>query len=231
MAARLPEAHERPTKPPRERLILAAAKLFRTQGVTGAGMRAIVESADAPRGSLQHYFPGGKEQLVSEALHFAGDFAGRRVMTLLERLDQPTPGALYAAVVGEWRDLYLREGFAQGCPLAAAAVDTAASSPSLRAAVSDGLDRWQRALEDALQQLGVPAARAPRVATLMMVGLEGSLILARSRADAAVIDGVIAELAPVLDAAVERAPRARGTRPGGNTTGARPTRRKPDERR
>jgi AcrR family transcriptional regulator len=225
MAAGLPEADERPPKLPRERLVLAAAKLFRTQGVTGAGMRAIVESANAPRGSLQHYFPGGKDQLVSEALHFAGDFAGRRVTTLLDRMDDPTPAKLYAALVGEWRDLYLREGFAQGCPLAAAAVDTAASSPSLRAAVSEGLDRWQRPLEDALQQLGVPAARAPRVATLMMVGLEGSLILARSRADAAVIDTVIEELGPVLDAAVEPSRRPRATRPAGNSTGARPTRR------
>jgi AcrR family transcriptional regulator len=224
MAAGLPEADEKPPKPPRERMILAAAKLFRTEGVTGAGMRAIVESASAPRGSLQHYFPGGKDQLVTEALHFAGDFAGRRVTTLLARLDDPTPAKLYAALVGEWRDLYLRDGFAQGCPLAAAAVDTAATSASLRAAVSEGLDRWQRPLEEALQQLGVPAARAPHVATLMMVGLEGSLILARSREDAGVIDTVIDELGPVLDAAVERPTRRRARRPAGNTT--KPTRRR-----
>jgi AcrR family transcriptional regulator len=31
-------------------------------------MREIVTEADAPRGSLQHYFPGGKEELVSDAL-------------------------------------------------------------------------------------------------------------------------------------------------------------------
>jgi AcrR family transcriptional regulator len=218
MAAGLPEADEKPPKPPRERMILAAAKLFRTQGVTGAGMRAIVESANAPRGSLQHYFPGGKDQLVTEALHFAGDFAGRRVTTLLERMDDPTPGKLYAALVGEWRDLYLRDGFAEGCPLAAGAVDTAASSASLRAAVSEGLDRWQRPLEAALRQLGVPRARAPHLATLMMVGLEGSLILARSREDAEVIDTVIDELRPLLDAAVERPARRRAQRTAGKNT-------------
>lgn len=130
-----------PEKPPRDRMVLAAAKLFRTQGVTGTGLREIVERADAPRGSLQHYFPGGKEHLVTEALQLTGDFAGRRIMRLLERLDQPTPGNLFAVFAGEWRDLYRREGFAQGCPLAAAAVDSAADSAALRSSLTDAFSR------------------------------------------------------------------------------------------
>jgi hypothetical protein len=52
----------------------------------------------------------------------------------------------------------------------------------------------------------------------MMVGLDRSLILARSREDAGVIDTVIEELGPVLDAAVERPARTRARRPAGNTT-------------
>ena len=55
-------------RPPRDRMVRAAAKLFRVHGVTATGLREIVEAADAPRGSLQHYFPGGKEQLITEAL-------------------------------------------------------------------------------------------------------------------------------------------------------------------
>lgn len=203
----------RSQRAPRERMVLAAVKLFRTQGVSGTGLREIVTRAGAPRGSLQHYFPGGKEQLVTEALQYAGDFAGRRVAYLLDRMDHPTPGDLFAALVGEWRDLYLREGFAQGCPLAAAAADTAATSPSLRSVLNDAFDRWQHPLEDALRQLGVPADRAPRLATLMIVGLEGSLIVARSREDADTIDAVVAELRPVLDGAVARPDRlARASR-------------------
>ena len=54
--------------PPRERMVRSAAQLIRRKGVSGTGMREIVTEADAPRGSLQHYFPGGKEEIVSEAL-------------------------------------------------------------------------------------------------------------------------------------------------------------------
>ena len=198
----MPATASRPALPPRERIVRAAARLFRTQGVTGTGMREIVEAAQAPRGSLQHYFPGGKEQLAAEALLYVGDAVGRRIVTLLEGLPAPTPGALFAAFAGEWRDLYLRVGYAQGCPLAAAAADTAGVSPQLRAALSEALGRWEQPLRAALVEMGVPADRAPRLVVLMMSALEGALILARGHEDAAVIDTVIEELRPVLDAAV-----------------------------
>jgi AcrR family transcriptional regulator len=183
-------------------MVRAAAKLFRVHGVTATGLREIVDAADAPRGSLQHYFPGGKEQLISEALQYSGDRAGRHIERVLDRLDDPTPGDLFAAFAGEWRDLYLRAGYAEGCPLAAAAVDTAADSPALRRALADALDRWQRPLQAALERLGVPADRSPRLAVLMISALEGALIVARGREDASVIDDVITELRPVLDGAV-----------------------------
>jgi AcrR family transcriptional regulator len=182
-------------------MVRAAAKLFRVHGVTATGLREVVEEADAPRGSLQHYFPGGKEQLITEALEYAGDRAGRHVERLLGRLEERTPGALFAAMAGEWRDLYLRAGFAEGCPLAAAAADTVAESAGVRAALGEALWRWQRPLESALDQLGVPGQRQASLAVLMMSGLEGALILARSREDATLIDTVVTELRPVLDAA------------------------------
>src|SRR4029079_10602212 len=56
----------------RERIVRSAAALIRERGVHGVGLRQIVAHADGPRGSLQRYFPGGKAQLVTEALHLAG---------------------------------------------------------------------------------------------------------------------------------------------------------------
>ena len=57
---------------PRQRMVRSAAQLIRRQGVSATGVREIVLDADAPRGSLQHYFPGGKEQLVTEAVQWMG---------------------------------------------------------------------------------------------------------------------------------------------------------------
>src|SRR3954447_8499903 len=64
---------------PRERMVRSAMALISTQGVSGTGLREVVGHAGAPRGSLQHYFPQGKEQLVREALALAGRTAAGSV--------------------------------------------------------------------------------------------------------------------------------------------------------
>lgn len=189
-------------RPPRERILHAAVRLISTQGVSGTGLREIVAASDAPRGSLQHYFPGGKDQLVAEAIELAGEAAARRVGRLAANLESQKPGALFAAMAGAWRDVYARRGFAEGCPIGATAADSAAVSPVLRDAARRAMDRWQESVADALVDLGVPEHRASPLALLMLSSLEGALIMARSRRDAEPLTTVAAELAPVLDAAV-----------------------------
>src|SRR5580693_9760387 len=122
MAARATQAR---ALPPRERIVRSAAQLIRRKGVSGTGMREIVIEADAPRGSLQHYFPGGKEELVSDALLWMGDVAARRIRRCLDELQSRTPSALLASIVGTWRPDLASEQFSAGCPLVAAAADTA----------------------------------------------------------------------------------------------------------
>jgi AcrR family transcriptional regulator len=192
---------DRPPLPPRERMLQAAVRLISTQGVAGTGLREIVAASQAPRGSLQHYFPGGKDQLVTEAITIAGEAAARRVLRLAGGLPSRTPGALFAAMAGAWRDIYARRGFAEGCPIAATAADTAATSQVLREAARRAMDRWQAAVADALVGLGVPEDRARPLALLMLSALEGALIMARSRQDTGPLNAIVAELAPVLDAA------------------------------
>ena len=58
-------------QPARDRIVRSAGALVRERGVHGVGLRQIVAHADGPRGSLQRYFPGGKTQLITEALNLA----------------------------------------------------------------------------------------------------------------------------------------------------------------
>src|ERR1700761_5061751 len=97
--------------PPRERIVRGAAQLIRRKGVSGTGMREIVTDAAAPRGSLQHYFPGGKEELVSDALLWMGDVSARRVRRCLRELETRTPSALLASIVKTWQRDLITEKF------------------------------------------------------------------------------------------------------------------------
>ncbi len=189
---------------PRERIVFSAAQLIRERGVSGTSLRDVVARAEAPWGSLQHYFPGGKDQIVTEALGWAGRFAGRRVHRYLSELDPATPGGLFAAMADQWRTQFCSEGFAAGCPLVAATADVAADSPGLRDAVTSAFEQWLGPVAAALGQLGVPQDRAFPLATLMISSLEGAIVLARARQDVAPLDTVVAELAPLLDSAAAR---------------------------
>ncbi|MEU7789834.1 TetR/AcrR family transcriptional regulator [Amycolatopsis sp. NPDC049159] len=160
--------------------------------------------AEAPRGSLQHYFPGGKDQLIGEAVAWAGDYAARRVARLVTKIEDPTPGKLFAAMAGQWRDQFTGDGFDAGCPLVATVADTAATSDALRDAVGKAFDGWQRPVATALEQLGVPPARSASLAVLMISTLEGAIVLARAHRDVAPLETVVAELRPLLDGAVDR---------------------------
>ena len=62
-------------------------------------MREIVTEADVPRGSLQHSFPAGKEELVGEALLWMGSVAARPVRRHMDRDDCAAPSDLLGAIV------------------------------------------------------------------------------------------------------------------------------------
>jgi hypothetical protein len=163
-------------------------------------MREIVIDAAAPRGSLQYYFPGGKEELVSEALLWMGGVAARRVSRHAERLRSGSPSALLAATVDDWKKDLTTESFAAGCPLLAAAADTASTNEQLRNVLKQAFDAWQEHLSQALVEFGVPAERANGLAMITISALEGAIILARIRCELAPLDALVAELGPVLDA-------------------------------
>jgi AcrR family transcriptional regulator len=187
------------TRGPRERMVFSAAQLIRRQGVSATGVREVVAHAGAPRGSVQHYFPDGKEQLVNEAVDWAGRYAGSRIDRFLSRMARPTPARLFAAMVGQWVDEYRAEGFAAGCPIAAATVDCAEVAESTRAQVAAALETWRAPIAAALRGMGVPARKAPSVATVMLSALEGAIILARAERDVRPLTTVARELGPFLD--------------------------------
>jgi AcrR family transcriptional regulator len=189
---------------PRERMVFSAAQLIRRNGVTATGMRDVAIHADAPRGSLQHYFPRGKEQLVNEAVDWAGRYAAGRIGKFVAASSRPSPSGLFAAMVRQWVDEFRTDGFAAGCPVAAATVDCADSVESTRAVVADAFASWRRPVAQALTEMGVPTRKATSLATLMISALEGAILIARAEQDVRALNTVARELGPLLDDAVQR---------------------------
>src|ERR1700747_2040296 len=71
--------------PARARMVQSAATLIREHGIHGTGLREVAAHSGGPRGSLGRFCPGGKTQLVTEAIDVAlVDLFGDLEQTLSE---------------------------------------------------------------------------------------------------------------------------------------------------
>ena len=173
-----PTGHGR-RSPARARMVRSAATLIRERGIHGVGLREIVVHSGGPRGSLGRYFPGGKSQLVTEALDLAAAELSDEVAEALTGAD--TFAEAIAAIVAPWRRLLIDHNFALGCPFAATVVDSAAENDELRSHVDDLFAQWRASVAQVYVDFGELPAVADEQATVVLAALEGALILARAR--------------------------------------------------
>ncbi len=186
-------------RPPRERMVYSAAQLIRQRGVTGTGIRDVVAAAAAPRGSFQHYFPGGKDQLVTEALGWSAAYAAAWVGEYLPSARRPSPSGLFEHLAAPWIQEFTRRGFERGCPVMATAADVAAEDNPLTDPLLEALGQWEQAIVATLVELKVPLRRARRLAVLMLSALEGAIMMARVQRSTKPLTTVVGELGPLLD--------------------------------
>ncbi|MBB2914225.1 TetR/AcrR family transcriptional repressor of lmrAB and yxaGH operons [Streptosporangium becharense] len=162
----------------RARLIDAACSLVEARGYFGAGLNEMLQAGGAPRGSLYHHFPGGKDQLIAEALAVSG----REIEDLIRNVAEGVPdtGALVEAVLDALADRMQEAGYAKGCPITTVALETAATNDSLQRVCADVYDGWQRALVDRLVADGHAPGHAEDLACSLLALIEGALVLARA---------------------------------------------------
>jgi len=168
-------------------MVRSAATLIRQRGIHGTGLREVVAHSGGPRGSLGRFFPGGKTQLVTEAIDVA-------LIDLIDGVEDGLseagtfPEAL-SVIVAPWRRLLTEHDFALGCPLAATISD-ASDNDRLRTHVSELLARWRAPVADAYTRFGAPRAEAEAHATVLLAALEGALMLARAERSMEPLDTV-----------------------------------------
>ena len=63
----------------RERMITSTALLIREKGARATSIDDVLAHSGAPRGSVYHHFPGGRDQLLREATDFAGGYIAARI--------------------------------------------------------------------------------------------------------------------------------------------------------
>jgi AcrR family transcriptional regulator len=176
-------------------MIVSTALLVRERGARATSLDAILAHSGAPRGSVYHHFPGGREQLLREATDYAGDYVARR----LERQSGDDPLAALDALFDQYRTNLLATDFRAGCPVVAVAIESSEDGPDLRECTLAAFDRWRQAIASSMERSGVAPARADELAVHTIAAFEGAIILSRAYRDLEPLERVRRQLRRTLD--------------------------------
>jgi AcrR family transcriptional regulator len=187
---------------PRERMVVSAALLIRERGAHATAISDVLEHSGAPRGSAYHYFPGGRTQLLCEAVDYAGEHVGNIISEAgggLELLD---------TLIDKYRRQLLDSDFRAGCPIVAVSVeageqqDRERMGPVIERAAAV-FDHWTDLIARRFIADGIAADLANELAMSATAALEGAIVLARVRRDLAPLDAVCRQLRSALLAALK----------------------------
>lgn len=186
----------------RERMVIGAAGSIRRYGASATSIDRVLAVSRAPRGSVYHHFPGGRTQLVAEAVTYAGERVGAQIAAAAAH---GSPVRVLEEFIEMWRDQLVTSGYRDGCPVVAVAVESSDEDPQLTDAAGAAFDQWSAQLGDLMVDAGVPSGRAARLATLVIAAVEGALVLGRAQRSTRPLDDVGVELRDLLGAALQEA--------------------------
>jgi TetR/AcrR family transcriptional regulator, transcriptional repressor for nem operon len=168
----------------RERIVEAAAQLFRERGFEGIGVADLMKEAGLTHGGFYGHF-SSKDDLIAEASAHALTGSLALFNNLAERQsDDPL-----SAVAGAYLTSKHRDDPGTGCLLAALGSDVSRQGPALRRAVTDHI----RSAVDLLTKLVPGKSRAARKqrAISAYATLVGAMVMARAVNDRALSQEIL----------------------------------------
>ncbi|SCW53260.1 transcriptional regulator, TetR family [Rhizobium mongolense subsp. loessense] len=167
------------------------AEIFRELGFEGATLSRITERTGIGKGSLYHFFPGGKEEMAAAVLAEVDTWFEQFVYEPLRR-DDPAE-----AIAAMWKnaDAYFRSG-GRICLVGAFALDE--TRERFATTINDYFQRWIDALAGALVRSGRPASEARAAAENAVLGIQGALVLSRALDDKALFKRALDQMAKRL---------------------------------
>lgn len=168
--------------------IAPLAEVFREHGYEGASLALIGKATGLGKGSLYHFFPNGKEEMVRAVLGEIGQWFEDAVYSPL-RNESDVNGAIGAMLAST--DQYFRSG-RRVCLVGALAV---ANTRDLFAqAIRGYFVAWVDALQSALIRQGREADQSRILAEEAVLAIQGAIVLSRAMDDPAVFQRAIDRL-------------------------------------
>jgi AcrR family transcriptional regulator len=179
----------------RQQLVAGAADMIRRRGLNATSIREVAKHAKTPLGSTYHYFPGGKQQLATEAVRFAGETVNH---LLAEKLRAGPVDGL-RAFLGLWQGILTSTDFQAGCPVLAVSVED--GDTAVRDVAAEVFAGWENLLAESLRAHGAEEGQAAQLSTVVVAAAEGAVAMCRAQRDTRPLERVSAQLEALITAA------------------------------
>jgi TetR/AcrR family transcriptional regulator, lmrAB and yxaGH operons repressor len=169
-------------------LLPQLAEVFRSHGYEGATLALISQATGLGKGSLYHFFPGGKAQMAADVLAEIDRWFEVNIFAPLRTTDD-SARAVAAMIQGV--DGYFRSGH-RVCLVGVIALG--ASRDTFAVQVQGYFSRWNDALALVLRRSGLSAGVARRRSADALLTIQGALVLARALDDSRVFGQAMADM-------------------------------------
>ncbi len=157
--------------------VTALAEVFRAHGFEGASLSIITRETGLGKGSLYHFFPGGKQEMGEAVLTAIHGWFEREIFAPLRH--DPDPKAAIASMISACARYF--QGGGRICLVGLLALGRERDAFSER--IAGYFTEWQRSLADALMRAGMSADQAEIRALMALVAIQGGLVMARAQDD------------------------------------------------
>ncbi|WP_264025245.1 TetR/AcrR family transcriptional regulator [Mycolicibacterium pyrenivorans] len=178
----------------RRGMIITAVQVLRERGADGLTVEEVLLRSGAPKGSVYYHFPGGRTELLDEALTYAGN----TVSALLNRAATDGPESVLQEFIDIWRHVLTDSGYTAGCPVVAVAVSRT-ESEELADKARGFFNQWATALTNAFLAEGMSESTARQLATLSIATIEGAVVLCRAHRSITPLEDALAQLRTLIN--------------------------------
>jgi len=168
--------------------IAALAEVFREHGYEGASLALIGKATGLGKGSLYHFFPNGKEEMVRAVLSEIEQWFEDSIYVPLR--DGRDPNAAITAMLDETAK-YFKSG-RRVCLVGALAVSN--TRDLFAQAIRLYFEAWVDALQSALVRRGHDSGQARALSEDAVLAIQGAIVLSRAIDDPAVFQRAIDQL-------------------------------------
>jgi TetR/AcrR family transcriptional regulator, lmrAB and yxaGH operons repressor len=158
----------------RQRMIAGAARLLARRGLQETSFAEVLALTGAPRGSIYHHFPDGKDQLIAAAI----DLAGEHAESYMDLAAGTSAQNVTAHFLRAWRTLLEQSDFQAGCSVLAVTVAT--DSTGLLDHAAQVFRNWRAQLARLLHDGGLLENESRQFAALLIASTEGAVAMSRA---------------------------------------------------